>query len=305
MRLIGQLPTEANATTFSDFLFVEGIENEVEADKEGWGIWIHSEDEWPRAKEMLAAFLANPHDQHYAGKTARARQLRQQAVAEAGEVEKRTYDRRAVFRATMPYGVGALTTVLVCLCVAIAVLAWTGYKEKIYAELFITHVTVAPGGYGSALPGLAEIRSGEFWRLLTPAFIHIDPLHLLFNMLWLLNLGSMIEARLGTGRFGLMVVLLGVISNLAQYYIESPFFNGFSGVNYGLFGYLWVRGRLDPRSGLYLPPQIVAMMVIWFLLCLTGVVGNVANMAHAAGLGLGLVWGFLVSLPALRRPPKD
>ncbi|MEY2408920.1 MAG: rhomboid protease GlpG [Verrucomicrobiota bacterium] len=304
MRSIGHVPTEANAAKFSDILAVEGIDNSVEADPEGWAIWIRSEDELERAKELLTAFLLNPQDPRYAGKSDRARQLRQKALAELDEVEQRTFDRRAVFGATVPYGVGALTAVLMCLCLAIAVLAWTGYKERIGAELFITKVEISPGTL-TALPGLAEIRNWEFWRLLTPAFIHMEPLHLLFNLMMLLSLGSMIEARIGTGRFGLYVILFGIVSNLAQYHVAGPLFNGFSGINYGLFGYIWARGRLDPRSALYLHPQTVVMMVAWFFLCFTGVVGNVANMAHAAGLGLGLATGFLSSLPARRRRPKD
>ena len=57
MRLIGHLPNETSATTFSDYLYVEGITNEVEAEKEGWAVWIHSEDEWTKAIELLSAFL--------------------------------------------------------------------------------------------------------------------------------------------------------------------------------------------------------------------------------------------------------
>jgi GlpG protein len=128
----------------------------------------------------------------------------------------------------------------------------------------------------------------------------MDPLHLLFNMMMLVSMGSMLEARLGTGLFGLKIIVLAVVSNLAQFYAVHPHFFGFSGVNYGLFGYIWARGRLDPHSGLGLPPQTVAMMVVWFFLCLSNVVGQVANMAHASGLGLGLIWGILASVPALR-----
>lgn len=300
MRLIGYVPSETNATAFSDFLCVEGINNQVEADKEGWAIWIHSEDEWQKAKDLLGAFLANPRDPRFAGKSARAREIREKTVAEAEDAEKRTFDRKAVFRATTGYSVGALTAVLVFLCAALTVLAWMGHKERIYNELLMTKVMVVEGG-AKWVKGLPEIRSGEFWRLIMPAFIHTQFLHLLFNLLLLLDLGSMVESRLGTGRLGLMVILFAIASNLAQYFAEGPFFHGFSGVNYGLFGYIWARGRLDPKSGLYLHPHSVAMLVVWFFLCLVNLIPNVANMAHAAGLGLGLLWGFAASTPALRR----
>jgi len=308
MRLIGHVPSESNAATFSDFLLVEGIGNEIEQDKEGWAVWIHSEDEWRRAKEILSSFLANPADPRFSDQAGKARQFRQQATAETEAAQERVYGRRAVFRATMPYSVGALTMVIVALCVALSILAWSGHTDRIYRELLMTKIILVDGAPAKSVGGLPEIQSGEFWRLLTPAFVHINVLHLLFNMLWLLDLGSMIESRLGTGRLGLKIIVFGVLSNLAQFFAtESAYFCGLSGINYGLFGYMWVRGSLDPRSGLYLHPHTVALMVIWFFVCLMDVIPNlrVANMAHAAGFGLGIVWGFLASQPAVRRREKD
>jgi GlpG protein len=293
MRLIGHLPNEASAVTFSDYLFGQGISNEVEAEKDGWAVWIHSEDELPRAKTLLTAFAGNPLDPQYAKKAQKARELRRQAAAEPEEGRGKVFDREAVFAKTLPYGVGPLTVVMLGLSVALAVLAWAGYEDRIREELWMSRY----------MSGLPEVLHGEFWRLLTPVFVHFTPLHLLFNMLWLLDLGSMVEARQGTGRLGLLVVILGIASNLAQYFWggAGPNFNGMSGVVYGLLGYIWMKGKFDPTSGLYLHPHTVAMMLIWFFLCLTGWVPRVANMAHAAGLGLGIAWGFLASLRVLRR----
>lgn len=302
MRLIGHVPSEANAAAFSDYLLVEGIGNEIEQDKEGWAVWIHSEDEWRRAKEILSSFLANPADPHFSDQAGKGRQLRQQATAEVEGGEAQIQDRQAVLRPARPYSIGPLTMVIVALCIVIAVLTWSGHTERIYRELLMTKITVVDGNLSNPAADLSEIRNGEFWRLLTPAFVHTNVLHLLFNMLWLLDLGSMIESRLGSGRLGLKIILFGVLSNLAQFFwMESGAFCGLSGVNYGLFGYMWVRGRLDPRSGLYLHPLTVAMMVLWFFVCLTGKIPNVANMGHAAGFGLGILWGYLASLPALRQ----
>ena len=57
MRLIGHLTEKTSALTFSDFLYVQGIGNEVESEKEGWAIWIHGEDEVPRARELLGFMI--------------------------------------------------------------------------------------------------------------------------------------------------------------------------------------------------------------------------------------------------------
>src|SRR5258708_27921889 len=74
MRMVGHLPDEVSAATFSDFLSVRGISNLVETEKEGWAVWIHSEDELVKAGKLLAGFLANPTDPQYQPHTRRARE---------------------------------------------------------------------------------------------------------------------------------------------------------------------------------------------------------------------------------------
>jgi GlpG protein len=73
-------------------------------------------------------------------------------------------------------------------------------------------------------------------------------------------------------------------------------FGGMSGVVYGLLGYVWIRGKFDPGSGLYLHPTTVIMMILWFLACFTPLVPNVANAVHTVGFGMGIAWGYLSSL---------
>jgi GlpG protein len=282
-------------------LYVQGITNEVEAEKDAWAIWIHSEDECPKAREMLDAFRENPADPKYRKRAAQARELRVRAEEKEEEVASRVLDRGKVFRATMPYGAGALTMVLVGLCLAVQLLRNGGYDDSVHRELLITAVQLEGDGY-RFFKGLPEIAQGEFWRLFTPVLVHGTWLHLLFNMMWLLDLGSMIEGRQSTGRLGLLVLVIGILSNLGQYYATgNPVFYGMSGVVYGLLGYVWMKSKFDPASGLYLHPHTVAMMLVWFVVCLMGWVGHIANTAHAVGLALGVLWGFLASVSAMRR----
>src|SRR2546427_1186745 len=102
MRMIGHLPDEVSAATFSDFLSVRGISNLVETEKEGWAVWIHSEDELVKAGKLLAGFLANPADPQYQPHTRRAREQRQGEGGEAGKV----VDRKKLVSATLPFGMG-------------------------------------------------------------------------------------------------------------------------------------------------------------------------------------------------------
>src|SRR5438445_9224544 len=120
-------------------------------------------------------------------------------------------------------------------------------------------------------------------------------------MRWLRDLGSMIEGRQSSWHLAILALAIAGGSNLAQFYVTHyPAFGGMSGVVYGLLGYVWVRGKLNPASGLFLHTTTVMMMLAWFVLCytpvLTPLVGHVANTVHAAGLLVGMSWGFFSAL---------
>jgi GlpG protein len=68
-----------------------------------------------------------------------------------------------------------------------------------------------------------------------------------------------------------------------------------------LIGYVWLRGKFDPASGLHLDKQSVVLAIAWFFLCLFGVIPGVANYAHAGGLILGMAWGWISAQVALRK----
>ena len=85
-------------------------------------------------------------------------------------------------------------------------------------------------------------------------------------------------------------------SNVAQFYHHGPVFGGMSGVVYGLLGYVWLRGKFDPASGLFVHSSTVTMMLIWLVACYVGLLGNIANTAHLVGLLMGAAWGYLSSL---------
>ena len=121
-------------------------------------------------------------------------------------------------------------------------------------------------------------------------------------MLWLFQLGSMIEGLQGRLRLALLVGVIALVSDVAQYILVGPAFGGMSGVVYGLFGYVWMKGKFDPASGLFIDQRSIILMMVWFGLCFTGWVGPIANVAHAGGLAVGMLWGWLSALVANRNP---
>lgn len=299
MRLIGHVPSEAAADTFGRFLSSRGIVNETEAVQEGWEVWVHSEDQWQKAKELLVDFLANPSAPEFVVKA-----LPAAATPAPGrvpsELKRAIEDGTVTVTEVRKYAVGLLTLVFVGLCLAVQVLREVGYEDGVLRELFMTEI-VQTGTKLEWHSGLTEIQQGEFWRLFTPVMVHGGWLHLLMNMLWLLDLGSQIESRQGTGRLGLLVVFIGVISNLGQFALYNANFCGMSGVIYGLLAYIWVMGRMYPASGMHVQQNTAVMMLVWFFVCLANLIPNIANGSHAVGLVTGAILGALFSLRGRRR----
>ena len=145
--------------------------------------------------------------------------------------------------------------------------------------------------------GIEDIVHGEVWRLVTPIFMHFGPIHLLFDLWALAFFGTMIEYRRGTPTLALVVFLSAIASNLGQHvyninYVGHPgIFGGMSGVVYALFGYVWMKGRHEPEQGMILHPSSVQTMLFWLVLCMTGLVGNIANAAHVVGVVVGIMLG--------------
>ena len=113
-------------------------------------------------------------------------------------------------------------------------------------------------------------------------------------------MGGGLEGKLGLGRTLGFILLAAVVSNLRQYFLSGPAFGGMSGVNYALFGYIWIRGNIDPRFGLQLDQGTITMLLIWFVVCFTGLVDNIANAAQTLGLIVGVIAGWLAAQRALR-----
>ncbi|MDB5326564.1 MAG: glpG 2, partial [Phycisphaerales bacterium] len=150
-----------------------------------------------------------------------------------------------------------------------------------------------------------DIMKGQVWRLFTPIFRHGDVLHILFNMMWMVDLGRRIEPIRGTTRFVGLVLCFALFSNLAEagWAAVSPWepqhfsvFFGMSGVVSGLFGYAWMCGRFRPYERIAVGQQELGYMLGWLVICSFGFVGPIANAAHWGGLVIGMAIGAAPSL---------
>lgn len=146
-----------------------------------------------------------------------------------------------------------------------------------------------------SFPLFYEISNGQIWRLFTPALLHGGFLHLGFNMLWLYQLGGQLETIIGKRHLLFLMLLIAGISNTGEYLLTGPGFGGMSGVVYGLLSFIFLMQRFRPTAGYYLDNGLMGFMLVWLVLCMTGLFGNIANGAHVFGLLSGAAWAWLIA----------
>jgi GlpG protein len=294
MRQIGTLTTKEEASRFADYLLTQGVEVKAEPDPPGWVIWVRDENHLDRAREELDHFERNPTDERYQAAARQAVTLRRQEDARREQSRRNVHEMGQRWSRPLMQR-RPLTVVLIALSLFVTFTSNMGKNRSIFESLSFAAYRGAANERVNT--GYEAMQRGELWRAVTPIFIHFDILHILFNSMAMFFLGGVIEERRGTWRLGAMVLVLAIASNMAQFeYSRSADFGGMSGVAYGLFGYLWMKTLFDPKAGFYLDATMVAMMLIWFVLGLTGQVANIANAAHTAGLVLGMLMGFVPTL---------
>jgi GlpG protein len=286
VRAIGKIDSEAHARRFLDYLYARGLGGQVDPARDGqWTVYVHAEDDLAPASEAFERFLANPDDPAYATAQSEAEARRREAARDDDAYAKRQVDPRRRWQGAR--GGAPLTIGLILASIAVGL--YTNLGENLARDdaLFAASALDPSPGW------LPEVARGQVWRLLTPIFLHFGIMHLLFNMWWLWDLGRILETRRSALELAALVLVIGVGTNVANYAWYGPLAGGMSGVIYGLLGYVWIRGRFDPGSGVFAPGQAVGIMIVWMGLCLTGLMGPVANVAHVGGLAMGMAWGFV------------
>lgn len=138
-------------------------------------------------------------------------------------------------------------------------------------------------------------KPSQLWRWFTPMLLHFDPTHLVFNLAWWLYLGRQLESRLGGLMLLNIALSVALVSNAAQYFMVGPHFGGLSGVVYGLFGYFWLTGRLNPAQGINISSGLAGFMLLWLVLGFFDILWvSMANWAHLGGLLAGVAWAWLL-----------
>lgn len=142
------------------------------------------------------------------------------------------------------------------------------------------------------------VLAGEWYRLITAAFLHGGVIHLLFNGYAMYLLGTRLERWLGHGRF-LALWVLGALAGSVLSLLVVPHQPsvGASGAIFALFGAVFVLGRR-----LRLDLRMIALLLV-LNLAITFVVPGIAWTAHIGGLVAGFLLGAVFGyLPRSGRP---
>jgi GlpG protein len=320
MRQLGILKTEREAQRFAAWLVTQRIDAHAEQEDGGWAVWVRDEDHLPKAREALGHFEAHPNDPKYQNAVRSAEALVREEEQKRRQAQGNVVEMRGRWKS--PGGLrGAsrrcplvLALIGVSVLVAIATLSESGPTEVERLLLFVDPAAGIQGAHG--FDYWASIKNGEVWRLITPIFLHGGMMHLAMNMLVLFSFGGQIEDRRGSRFLAVLVLILAIISNVAQAaemdLRGNPVpFGGMSGVGYGLFGYLLVKVRFDNRHGFFLAPGTTFILLLWFFLCIGGEfpplntmlpesMTRIANSAHAAGFFVGMAIAYA---PLVARKP--
>jgi len=139
------------------------------------------------------------------------------------------------------------------------------------------------------------ILQGQYWRFVTPIFLHANLLHLGLNMLNLAVLGVFLERLVGHIRFLLIYVTTGIVSIIASFYFMPQEISvGASGAIFGLVGaysgFVLMQRRAFRKGGI--PALLWLIIVIAGNLSIGFFVPNVDNYVHLGGLLSGCLLGW-------------
>jgi membrane associated rhomboid family serine protease len=163
-------------------------------------------------------------------------------------------------------------------------------------------IVTLPGGQDTLMLRLfhfgakdnASIAAGEYWRLLTAAFLHGGILHLLINSWSLWQLGMLLEPVLGRSRFLATYLVSAVTGSLSSWAFNTGLGVGASGAIFGLLGsalYLSWRGKTER-----IPPTALRSLGLWtvYNLVYGFITPTIDNAAHMGGLAGGVLCAMLL-----------
>lgn len=141
----------------------------------------------------------------------------------------------------------------------------------------------------------ASLAAGQWWTLVTAIYLHGGLLHILFNLLWIRQLGPAVEELYGPSRLAVIFTVAGVAGFVVSDVVSGYPTIGASGSIFGLLGAIVAFGR--KRGGVF-GRMVLRQYGQWALVLFVFgfFMPGVNNWAHAGGFAGGFVSGLVLSL---------
>lgn len=190
-------------------------------------------------------------------------------------------------RVPLPASVPTVTYVILGLTIAVYILQFVSVALFGQAAQGIDWLEM----YGARINVL--IRAGQVWRFFTPALLHANPPHILFNMYALFAFGPTLERNFGRGRFLLLYVLSAFTGNVFSFFLMGD--NGYSvGASTAIFGLVGAEGLFLYQNRRLFGDQVrKAINNIVFVVVINlfiGLVPGIDLWGHIGGLLGGLIF---------------
>lgn len=205
--------------------------------------------------------------------------------------------KRAVFlRYLIPHEGFIVTPVIVLLCILI------------FTSMVISGVSIFNPDAQDLLLWGGNFRpvtlEGQYWRLLTNVFLHAGFIHLIFNMVALIYIGTMLEPKTGSLRFAIFYIVTGICASVASLsWHELTVSVGASGAIFGLFGVylgMLLTNQVDTETRNKILGSLAGFVAYNLMY---GLKEGIDNAAHVGGLMSGFLIG--ISLyPAFQSPGR-
>jgi membrane associated rhomboid family serine protease len=131
------------------------------------------------------------------------------------------------------------------------------------------------------------LEQGEWWRLMTAAFLHYGPLHLILNMVALYWFGSLLEERIGSGRFLLVYLVSGLAGSAGALLWPNGFGTPTVGASGAIFGILGAGLVLERQRDYVFGGSALGVILINFVFTFS--ISGISKGGHIGGLIGGIV----------------
>jgi membrane associated rhomboid family serine protease len=135
------------------------------------------------------------------------------------------------------------------------------------------------------------VANGDWWRLITAAFLHASLIHIGFNMYFLWFAGAPVEAALGRGRFLLVYLVSGLAGSAGALVVDPT--QPTVGASGAIFGVLGAALVMERQRNFVLGGSAAGLIVI--NLILSFVLSNISYGGHIGGLIGGILCTLVLS----------